>query len=71
MYTDFWKNVVTKHKISLPSNYEMPSYTFKILSNTVMKLGNTVRVQIVNLNFDIKDGLKLNQELKQKVVGLR
>ena len=27
-------------------------------------------VQILNLNFGIKDGVKLNQELKQKVVGL-
>ena len=43
----------------------------KIYVYTVMKLGNTMRVQILNLNFSIKDGLKLNQELKRKVVGLR
>ena len=49
----------------------MPSYTSKILCITVMKLGNTMRVQILNLNFGVKDGLKLNQELKRKVVGLR
>ena len=36
-----------------------------------MKLGNTMRVQILNRNFGVKDGLKLNQELKRKVVGLR
>ena len=30
-----------------------------------------MRVQTLNLNFGVKDGLKLNQELKQKVVGLR
>ena len=29
-----------------------------------------MRVQILNLNFDVKDGLKLNQDLKQKVIGL-
>ena len=29
-----------------------------------------MRVQILNLNFDLKDGLKLNQDLKQKVIGL-
>ena len=33
-----------------------------------MKLGNTVRVRILDLNFGIKDGLKLNQGLKQKVL---
>ena len=48
----------------------MPSYTSKILCITVIKLGNTIRVQILNLNFGIKGGLKLNQELKQKVIGL-
>ena len=30
-----------------------------------------MRVQILNLNFDVKDGLKLNQELKRKDVGLQ
>ena len=35
-----------------------------------MKLGNTMIVQILNLNFGVKDDLKLNQELKQKLVGL-
>ena len=33
-----------------------------------MKLGNTMRVRILDLNFGIKDGLKLNQGLKQKVL---
>ena len=32
---------------------------------------NTMRVQILNLHFGVKDGLELNQELKRKVVGLR
>ena len=30
-----------------------------------------MRVQTLNLNFGVKDGLKLNQDLKRKVVGLR
>ena len=30
-----------------------------------------MRVQILNLNFCVKNGLKLNQELKPNVVGLR
>ena len=30
-----------------------------------------MRVQILNLNFNVKDGLKLNQELKRKDVGLQ
>ena len=29
-----------------------------------------MRVQILNLNFGVKDGLKLNQELKRNIVGL-
>ena len=34
------------------------------------KLGNTMRVQTLNLNFGVKDGLKLNQELKRKGIAL-
>ena len=49
----------------------MPSCTSKILCITVMELGNAMRVQTLNLNFGVKDGLKLNQELKRKVLGLR
>ena len=30
-----------------------------------------MRVQMLNMNFGVKHGLKLNQELKRKVVGLR
>ena len=71
VYADCWTNVVTKNKIYLPNNYQIPTYTSKILCITVMKLGNTMRVQILNSNFGEKDGLKLNQKLKQKVVGLR
>ena len=36
-----------------------------------MKLRNIMRVQILNLSFGIKDGLKLNQELKLNVVNLQ
>ena len=31
IYWDYWKNVVTKKKIYLPSNYEIPNYTLKLL----------------------------------------
>ena len=36
-----------------------------------MKLGITMKVQILNLKFGLKDRLEFNQELKQKVVSLR
>ena len=50
------------NKMYLPSNYQITSYTSKLL----MKLGNILRVEMLNLNFSIKDGLKIVSKTKTK-----
>ena len=64
IYTDYWKNLVTKKKIYLQSNQEIPNThrNFYVL----MKLGNIIRVQILSPNFSVRDGLKLVTRAKTK-----
>ena len=50
------------NKMYLPSNYQITSYTSKLL----MKLENILRVEMLNLNFSIKDGLKIVSKTKTK-----
>ena len=71
----YWKSVVTKKN---------KMYTTKELANThsthsnyyeisfkSSKLGNIMRVEILTLNWRIKDGLKIVSKLKWKNVCLR
>ena len=67
VYRDYWKNVITKNKIYFQSNSQIPTRQNYYL---LMKLGNTLRVEILNLNLIIKDGLKNVKRLKRKTVGL-
>ena len=41
------------------------------ISSKLSKLGNITRVEILTLNFSIKDGLKIVSKTKMKIVGLR
>ena len=54
------------YKIYLPSNKQMPSNTSNF--HVLMKLGNMMRVPILNPNFSIKYDLKLVSRTKRKNV---
>ena len=67
VYRDYWKNVITKNKIYFQSNWQIPTRQNYYL---LMKLGNILRVEILNLNFSIKDGIKNVKRLKRKMVSI-
>ena len=62
LYRDFQK-YFTKNEIHLPSNQQIPMATHPHYY-VLMKLGNMMRVEILNLTFNIKDGLKIVSKTK-------
>ena len=65
----YWKNIVMKKNIkkisTLPSRKCLATHpNYYEISSKLSKLENIMRVEILTLNFSIKDGLKLYQKLK-------
>ena len=56
-------NVITKNKIYFPSNLQMPPRPNYYL---LMKLGNSMKAETLNLNFSINNGLKNVSKTKTK-----
>ena len=66
VFRDYWKNVVTKkNKIcyEVISKYLDTHPNFYEISSKLSKLGNMV-VEILTMNFSIKDGLKIVSKTK-------
>ena len=72
VYTDYWKNVVMKKNIEIYIHYKVISKylathpNYYEISSKLSKLGNIMRVEILTLNFSIKDGLKIVSKTKMK-----
>ena len=56
------KHIISKYLATHPNYYE-------ILSK-LSKMGNIMKVEILTLNFRIKDSLKIVSKTKMKIVGL-
>ena len=66
-----WKNIVMKKNIkniyTLRSSKCLATYpNYYEISSKLSKLGNIMRVEILTLNFNIKDGLKIVSKTKMK-----
>ena len=67
----YWKNIVLKKNIknknTLRSSKCLATHpNYNEISSKLSKLGNIMRVEILTLNFSVKDGLKIASKTKMK-----
>ena len=67
-YIDYWKNLVTKNKIYLQSNQEIPNYTSKFLCSN--ETGKYYESKDIKSEFQRKRWSKTCIKSQNKIVGI-